>query len=295
MRYGTDHNPGLHLTLQPGGQQVSYHQFGSGPELMICLHGYGENGSAFSSLEPLLGQLYTLVCPDLPLHGATRWNQPAMDLTDMDNLLQALSRQVAGQSRQVEGLPVPFALMGYSMGGRLAMAYAEQFPHRLSHLFLLAPDGLGLNFWYWLATQTGIGNTLFRFTMRHPDWLFEAMELGKYLGLINQSIYKFSHHFLDDPLQRKLLYERWTFFRLFRPRINRLQQAIRRHHLPTDLFFGKFDRIITANQAGPFKSLTGGPCRVFLLEAGHRLLKPPNAITIADKILERQNREPAAP
>ena len=36
-----------------------------------------------------------------------------------------------------------FVLLGYSMGGAIATAYAARFPDRVRHLFLIAPAGMG--------------------------------------------------------------------------------------------------------------------------------------------------------
>jgi hypothetical protein len=45
-------------------------------------------------------------------------------------------------------------------------------PEQIEKLVLLAPDGLKVNFWYWLATQTWLGKNSFCFTMKHPGWFF---------------------------------------------------------------------------------------------------------------------------
>jgi pimeloyl-ACP methyl ester carboxylesterase len=265
------------MFIQVGQHTIHFECYGNGPTLLCCLPGYGETGKDFESLARELGQYYTVICPDLPLHGNTSWRQNSFEITDLHQILQVLAagKGFAGQ---------PMALAGYSMGGRLALAYAQEFPGTLSSLILLAPDGLHQNFWYWLSTQTKAGNYLFRATMQNPRWLFWLMKWSRKLNLLNDSIIKFSHRYLDDPIQRKSLYERWTLFRNLRPYLPGLQKIILSQPLPTLLVFGQFDRIIPPDRS---KKITAGNqlnIRVLILEAGHRLLKPQFAATIASAI-----------
>jgi pimeloyl-ACP methyl ester carboxylesterase len=53
-----------------------------------------------------------------------------------------------------ENLPAQYLLMGFSLDGRIALSVLELMPAGVSRLVLLAPDGLKINFWYWLSTQT---------------------------------------------------------------------------------------------------------------------------------------------
>ncbi len=266
------------MFIQVGQHTIHYECYGSGPTLLCCLPGYGETGKDFEPLARELGQHYTMVCPDLPLQGQTTWLQDSFEITDLHQILQVLATRegFAGQT---------MALAGYSMGGRLALAYAQEFPGTLNRLILLAPDGLHQNFWYWFSTQTKAGNNFFNATMHKPGWLFWLMKWGRRLNLLNESIVKFSHRYLDDPIQRKSLYERWTLFRNFRPYLPGLHKIILAQPLPTVLIFGHFDRIIPPKRS---KKITAGKqinIRVIILEAGHRLLKPQFAATIASAII----------
>lgn len=257
---------------------IHYERYGSGPNLYCCLHGYGETGAGFKDLALALGESYTFLCPDLPLHGQSQWENDFFGLPELRKVLQALCRS--------EGLPdQPFGLLGYSMGGRLALAYTQAFPQDINHLVLIAPDGLHQNFWYRLGTQTYVGQKMFRYTMQNPGWLFTAMKWGQKTRLLHENLAKFSHHYLDDPLQRQLLYKRWVLFSPFKPMVARLRESITRLPFPTLVIFGSFDRIIP-----PFlqKKLPEDHLSVWVLvlEAGHRLLKPQFAGTIAKAILQ---------
>src|SRR5215471_4550656 len=92
---------------------IHYERFGTGPELLFCLHGYGECGAEFAALGEGLGQYYTLLCPDLPLQGQTTWKTETFSPENLLGILKLIAAKEGLDDQQ-------FHLAGYSMGGRLA-------------------------------------------------------------------------------------------------------------------------------------------------------------------------------
>lgn len=245
---------------------------------MVCLHGYGETGDSYRELGKVAGGEFTLLCPDLPLHGGTKWEPPAFNVADLRSVISGIVE------KECVGSYSPFTLLGYSMGGRLALSFAENFPGDLELLVLLAPDGLKVNPWYWLATRTVVGNRLFRYTMNDPRWLFALMKIGMGTGMLSPGITRFGHHYLDRADERRRLYERWMLFRNFRSDRRKASIISSNKKLPCMIISGKHDRIITAAGLERFVSRNGTAIELILLDAGHRLLKQPFTATIADRI-----------
>src|SRR3954447_7673004 len=52
---------------------VHYRQFGNGPKLLFCFHGYGRESDTFHILERRLGSLFTIIALDVPFLGLTDW------------------------------------------------------------------------------------------------------------------------------------------------------------------------------------------------------------------------------
>ena len=52
---------------------IHYLSMGSGKQILIALHGYGDNAALYKVLLPSLGNRYTIYAIDLPYHGRTRW------------------------------------------------------------------------------------------------------------------------------------------------------------------------------------------------------------------------------
>jgi pimeloyl-ACP methyl ester carboxylesterase len=248
--------------------RIHYRKWGTGKKILLCFHGYGESASSFAFLEPALGQDFTILAIDLPFHGHTEWNEgfflsPPQFLTLVDEMIT----RSAGVGKE-------WSVLGYSMGGRIALHILEVCPEKFERLLLLAPDGLKLNPWYWLATQTGPGNVLFRWTMRHPAWFLFLVRLYGTVKLVNPGIYKFIVHYINDGQVRRELYARWTTMRGFRPHPAAIARIIRVRKLPVSLFYGSFDRLMRRETGERFRKRgIAAYCRLILLPTGHQLLR----------------------
>jgi pimeloyl-ACP methyl ester carboxylesterase len=164
------------------------------------------------------------------------------------------------------------SLLGYSMGGRIALTMLQQIPSKIERVVLVAPDGLHKNFWYWFSTQTGLGNKLFSYTMKKPYWFFSGMTFLKSFRLLNKSIFKFAHTYLDDQVEREMLYKRWTTMRKFLPKASLITVSLKQHQVPLRMLFGNYDRVILAERSTSLDK-ANDTITVKKIKAGHQLLK----------------------
>jgi pimeloyl-ACP methyl ester carboxylesterase len=251
-----------------GNSRIHYSYWGTGRRLLLCFHGYGESAASFAFLGEALGEDFTILAIDLPYHGQTEWNDGLyLSPHDLLNILQQIAMQFPVDRET-------WWCLGYSMGGRVALQLFELAPDRISRLVLLATDGLQMNFWYWLATQTTAGNKLFHWTMKRPGWLFFLLRTGHLLRVVNPSIYKFTAHYVDDAQVRENLYARWTTMRGFRPDPAAIGRFIRQYETPVRLLYGNYDRIIRWERGEQFCRPNAVYCSLTLLPAGHQLLQP---------------------
>lgn len=245
---------------------IHYQVYGKGRKLLWCFHGYGENAGSFAFLEPVFGNEYTILAIDCPFHGDTQW-QDALPLQpkELIDIMEGISSTLPDTSAK------KFSLLGYSMGGRICLQLLQEVPAKIERIMLIAPDGFHKNFWYYLSVQTKWGNHLFKYTMQHPGWLFYLMKTAGYVRLLNKSILRFAHYYLDDAEQRSLLYKRWTTLRKFNPDVSIMQSAIAENNIPARLLFGRHDRIILSKRSHFLQQDTKNS-KTFLADAGHQLL-----------------------
>lgn len=87
---------------------------------VVMLHGFLGSGADWSAVAAPLADRFHVICPDLPWHGGTGVAGGGPDSCD------ALADALAAWLR-AEGL-VPCALVGYSLGGRVALHLALRHP-----------------------------------------------------------------------------------------------------------------------------------------------------------------------
>lgn len=255
-------------------KQSSIHCFrwGEAKDILLCLHGFGETAESFTSLARQLEHRYTIIAIDMPLHGKTIWKE-GMTCTPEDII--GIIDHIPGVKHQ------RFSLAGYSMGGRVALSVYGQITKRIQQLILLAPDGIKINFWYWLATQTFYGNRLFRYFMKQPGIFLSATRLLKKSGLINLGVYNYVHQYLNVAENREQLYTIWTTYRKCKPPVNTIRKQIKMNNTSVLLIYGKYDRIIRYSTGKQFSKGLGESCTIHILECGHRLLQHKNIPGIA--------------
>ena len=258
--------------------KIFWRQFGQGPKKVLCLHGYGEDSEKFSFLEQHLGNQFSFYCIDLPYHGKTNWLQvELLTPAELDSIIAAFFNTDAEQT---------FYLMGYSLGARVALSLYQINPTKYSKLILLAPDGFTVNPWYWIATQTRAGNLFFKYTMEKPRWFFALIKKFNQWKLINDSVFKFAHHYIDDADARSLLYQRWTSLRLFKPNLKIIASLIKKESTKLFLFYGRFDKIIRAGKGNWFCQQIGDKGQLHILPAGHQLLNEKSLDEITKALLQ---------
>jgi pimeloyl-ACP methyl ester carboxylesterase len=129
------------------GLDTRYWIGGTGPGL-VAVHGLGGAAANFTSLAPLLARRRRVLIVDLPGHGGTEPLAPVDSLSDLAGHVAA----VAEHERLL-----PAAVLGYSMGGVVALRLAVSRPDAVSALVLVAPAGIvsttkRAEFWLGLAS-----------------------------------------------------------------------------------------------------------------------------------------------
>lgn len=260
--------------------EISYLRFGRGAVRVICFHGYGEMAGSFGFFEKHLGDRFTFFSFDLPYHGKTEWNESLpFQAGDLESIVMSVPGLIDPLKKE------PVWLMGFSLGGRVALSLYERMPHQFSRIVLLAPDGLKLNFWYWLATQTTAGNKLFSFTMRKPGWFTWILKALNRLGLVNSSIFKFVNYYIGDAAVRRLLYARWTCLRKLRPDLDRVKEHVKKQGTRVRLLYGKHDRIILPVRGEKFLKGIEEFSTLSIIHSGHQVLHEKHVGEISPALL----------
>ena len=125
-------------TIAINGLRLRYLEWGdAGAPPVVCVHGYTSSAEAFNAVARKFQDRFRFIVADVRGHGETAWSpNGAYQYADQAGDLAALV-DTLGLDR--------FTLIGTSMGGIIAMAYAGAHAHRLRGLVLndIGPDAEG--------------------------------------------------------------------------------------------------------------------------------------------------------
>lgn len=120
-------------TIQVGEHRIVYSEGGKG-EPVLLLHGFGASADNWNQFAVRLTRKYRVTAPDLP-----GWGQS----TRVETESYGYSKQIERLQQFVTQLGLKrFHLVGHSMGGFLASAYAARYPEQVITLGLIAPHGI---------------------------------------------------------------------------------------------------------------------------------------------------------
>lgn len=121
----------MHIVVN--GLLTQYDMRGKG-KVVLLLHGWGDSAQTWHKLLPALASKYQVVVLDLPGFGAT---QPPQDVWNLDNYADFLHAFVD----KLE-LKQPYAVIGHSNGGALALRTIALGKLQPTKLILLAASGI---------------------------------------------------------------------------------------------------------------------------------------------------------
>ncbi|GAB3299698.1 alpha/beta fold hydrolase [Epidermidibacterium keratini] len=100
---------------------------------VVFLHGLFGQGRNFASIAKTLTPKYGVLLVDLPNHGASAWTDSVDYLAMADSVAEAIRAQCGDEQ---------VALVGHSMGGKVAMVVALRHPDLIAELVVvdIAPD-----------------------------------------------------------------------------------------------------------------------------------------------------------
>jgi esterase len=118
-----------HKTLSVNGLKIHYLEWGAAnAPPVVCVHGYTGSADAFNALARRFEQRARFIALDVRGHGDSDWSSTgAYGYLDQMSDVEALVNRLELEK---------FVLIGTSMGGVIAMAYAAAHPNRLRALVI---------------------------------------------------------------------------------------------------------------------------------------------------------------
>jgi len=248
--------------FQHSNGRIAYRQFGEGKDLLIAIHGFSDRASLFDVLKESLGKKYTVYAFDLPYHGQTEWEKEDFDHEDILSMIYLILEKENQEK---------FTLMGYSMGGRIIQVLLPKIIKQITHLYLIAPDGIDTK-WMFNVNQFPmfVRHYLYN-SLSKPDRFFRILHWFYDKKIITKFIHDFAYNHLKTPERRHRLFCTWSAIHHFKTHPRKFKKLLQQHQLPTDLYYGKRDEVIQAS-SGAWLSEGLAQVNLYLLDEGHLLI-----------------------
>ena len=231
---------------------------------MLAFHGYGQDHRVFRQYEKKLGCEYTIYAIDLFYHGNSSCPSGSHALAKEEWII--IIRRFL-QEQKIDR----FSLLGFSLGGRFALVLLECLADRVDQLILMAPDGLRMSGWYWLASATWLGNYLLRTSVNRPSALFTLSDWAFRIRLIDRPTLVLVRKSISTRQKRYALYCRWTYLRHIQPTVADVIYQCNKRSVLVVLFIGKHDHMIKEKHILQLaKNLTNS--KLHTLSCGHDAL-----------------------
>ncbi len=267
------------MHFQHGSLDLAYSTFGTGSKVLIAFHGFGRTGEDFRVFGHALGDAFTVHAFDLPFHGGSATSPDRAIVPFEPDELREFFVAFADHLKAER-----FTLMGYSLGGRIALSLLGCMPERIARAVLIAPDGLHTRPWYRVFASLHWGRKRYAHFIDHPQRMHRVADVLRSIGVLSEKMHRFVIGQTDTRAKRQLLHDVWLSFRHIEPDLDRVAQNMVAHDVPVTLIFGAKDSVIKPGLAARLQPKAPKHINVVVVDAGHQLLNPELAQRLRDDL-----------
>ena len=271
----------LRKSIVHAGWRLEYAAVDAGPgterrsRAAIALHGFARPLEDLLALQGCWPNSVRLIAVHLPHHGASGPVAPELqsDAAISPATFIGAFRQIA----ESEGCdPDDLDLIGYSIGGRIALSVFTAAPANWARVVLLAPDGLKKAAFYDVTVHTLLGKWLWQGLDRHAPRINASLERLQRWGLVPKHLIQFALFHTSTAAMRDMVWHGWRAHRRCWPSTRAVARALK--SAPTakvDLCFGSKDLVIPEGNNRRLRRRTMGlpNVRFHRVLSGHGMLR----------------------
>ncbi len=259
--------------------KLHYYKFGTGPQHMLCFHGFGMHGKQFRVLEEKLGHKYTFWGFDLPFHKQTLLKDQSLPSIKKGytkkQLANVISEFCAHENIQT------FSVIGYSMGCHFATIVVEEMPETINEYIVAAPSSLNPGTLVRFFGKNKIGNKILEKLILNEKVTLNLLSFFKKLRLIDEEVRDILFNEVKTPKLRFSLYATFTSLRHFETDEEKLINALESYNIKSIFIFGKRDKNYLLSIGNAFFKKYK-PTEIIVLDENHNMVNQNFASKLAD-------------
>jgi len=253
------------------GFTIEYATYGEGEKPVLAFHGFNRPLSDMALFLPVLQKNEYLISIHLFDHGNSSWPedlkiQHGISLELFQELVLAFMKNLNISS---------YSLIGYSLGGKVALTLYQLQIQKIDKILLLAPDGLYINPIYKLVSGTSAGRSMYRKLAKNPRPILAITNLLHKLKLIHPKLHRFVHVHMGTERQesdRWRIYHTWLLFKHFRPNLELIISLSKRHSGNLYVIMGANDSVIKPKYGKKLLKSGLDKNNLHFVNQGHQLL-----------------------
>ena len=257
-----------------------YKLFGSGEEYLLAFHGFGREADDYKIFEKTLGEKYMIVAINLYHHGNSEYPVERM----FDNQITK-KEFIAHVEELLNKLKIDrFSIMGYSLGGRVALTCVQLYYKRINRIILIAPDGLKISYYNNFVTRTNVGKNFIKWLVKKPEEFFSMIERLHRYKIVNNRMKRMINFHFETHEKRVLLRNVISSFKNIIPNLNKVARYINKHNIEIVMVFGKHDFIIPIKLGTRFLKGIKSKKEMHVIDASHNILTENASKTLSELI-----------
>lgn len=209
---------------------ISYRVAGVG-NTVVLLHGFGEDATVWQHQIEALKDYYRLIIPDIPGSG----NSGFLPMANIETYAQILKAIIDIELQEPEQ---NFSLIGHSLGGYIALAFAEKFPASLNSLGLFHSSAFADN-----EEKKEVRTKAISFIKEKGAYSFLKTSIP---GLFNEQFAADNQEYIDDLIEKSKAFTSAALTQYYQAMIDRPEriEVLKTFQKPVLFIIGEFDKAI---------------------------------------------------
>jgi pimeloyl-ACP methyl ester carboxylesterase len=216
---------------------LHYIKIGTGAKVMVGFHGFGRDASMFQNYENVFPG-YTIYSISLFYHGS-HWQDQDAGLSDEK------WKAMFGDFLDKESIQ-NFSLLGFSLGGKMALYTFQLYGHQVDALYLIAPYGIKANIVEWLTQKFPLVYQKLEKYVYQPAFLLSLLGVLRQYKLVNPTLVNITLKQMKSLDSRTRSYHSMRLYGTLRLNLKEIKAKLEKSGIPVTFYLGRFDSILTS-------------------------------------------------